>query len=205
MCVIWVTRIQKCLDSSVITSGVCVCVQHIFHDEVKTISKLKFKKIIEMKVDIHVRKELQKMKKSKTNHLIIGDKPKTAKYLTSKNLTVKEVQTLFRLRSRTVNIKDNQKSTYKDNPWCRTCSLFNETQEHVFQCSEIRTKVKHLNLNFNSVSYQMIYGNLEKQEKFVKIYQVLLETRSDILQNSLSPEVEDPSTGENTEMQLTSY
>ena len=51
----------------------------------------------------------------------------------------------------------------------------------------------------------MIYGNLENQEKFVKIYQVLLEARSDILKSSLSPEVEDPSTGDNTVMQLTSY
>ena len=46
--------------------------------------------------------------------------------MTSKQLSVAEVQTLFRLRSRTVNVKDNQKSSFKDIPWCRTCLLFNE-------------------------------------------------------------------------------
>ena len=159
----------------------------VTENEVKKISRQKFKKIVEYKVGIHVRKYFQKMKKSKTNHLVFGEKITAAKYLTSKKLSVAEIQTLFRLRSRTVNVKDNQKSSFKDNPWCRTCLLFNETQEHILYCSEIRSKVKHLDLDFNAVEHSMIYSSLDKQEKVAKVFHTLLQARSDIIENSPSP------------------
>ena len=62
--------------------------------------------------------------------------------------------------------------------------MFSETQEHVLQCSVLRDQVQHLNIDFSSVDYKMIFGNLEKQEKIVKIYHLLVQARSDKLNSN---------------------
>ena len=153
----------------------------ISENEVKQISKTKFKKIMENKVNGSARKYLENMKKSKTNYLKVVEKSAAAKYLFSKKLNLEEIRTLFRMRSRTISVKDNQKSSFKDNMWCRTCFLFSETQEHILQCSVLRDKVQHLSIDFSSVEYKMIFSNLDNQEKIVKIYHLLVQARCDIL------------------------
>ena len=163
--------------------------------EAKNMSKLKFKKIMETKVNTCARRYLERMKKSKTDHLKIDEKFSSAKYLFSKKLNVREIQTLFRLRSRTLNVKDNHKSSYKENMWCRTCHLFSETQEHILHCSIIRDKVKHLSIDFNSVSYNMIFGSMDNQEKLIKIYQIMVQARNDILNPKPSQSSPSPSGG----------
>ena len=145
------------------------------------------------------------MKGSKTRHIIVSDKNNPAKYLSSQKLSVPEIQTLFRLRSSTVNLKDNHKSSHRENPWFQTCFLFSETQEHILECTPIRNKVKQLNLDFKSVNYQVLFWSLLNQEKLAKVYKILLEARNDLLKTSPSPDVDDPSTGGITEMQLTNY
>ena len=159
------------------------------------LSKLEFKKILDKKVNTCARKYLERMKKSKTDHLIIDEKFSAAKYLFSKKLSVREIQTLFRLRSRTLNVKDNQKSSYKENMWCRTCHLFSETQEHILHCSIVRDKVKHLSIDFSSVSYNMIFGSMDCQEKLIKIYQIMVQARNDILNPKQSESSPSPSGG----------
>ena len=167
----------------------------ISDNDVQKISKLKFKKVIEAKVNTCARKYLENMKKSKTDHLKIDEKYTAAKYLFSKKLSVREIQTLFRLRSRTLNVKNNHKSSYKENMWCRTCHLFSETQEHILHCSVIRDKVKHLNIDFNSVTYNMIFGSMDNQEKLVKIYQIIVQARNDILKPKPNESSPSPSGG----------
>ena len=124
-------------------------------------------------------------KQSKTDHLKISDSITPAEYLTSTNLSVPEIRTLFRLRSRTINVKGNQSTSYRNNMLCRTCSLADENQEHVFLCTAIRSKVNFLKLD--SVDYQMIFGKLKEQEEFTKIYHVMLQARTDILKSKASP------------------
>ena len=136
----------------------------ISENEVKQMSKTKFKKIMENKVNGSARKYLENMKKSKTNHLKVVEKSAAAKYLFSKKLNLEEIRTLFWMRSRTISVKDNQKSSFKDNMWCRTCFLFSETQEHILQCSVLRDKVQHLSIDFSSVDYKLILSILENQE-----------------------------------------
>ena len=53
----------------------------ISENEVKQISKTKFKKIMENKVNVSAKKHLEKMKKSKTDHLKIVEKSVAAKCL----------------------------------------------------------------------------------------------------------------------------
>ena len=89
----------------------------------------------------------------------------------SKNLCLKEIQTLFKLKTEMNNVKNNFKSSHIENMWCQTCHLFSETQEHIKKTSEY--------------SYNMINGNIEQQEKFVKVYQVILDMRKDIVGEEL--------------------
>ena len=106
-----------------------------------------------------------------------------------------EISTLFKLRSRTIDVKANSESAHRDNMWCKTCHLFPETQEHLFQCSEIRKK--QTLVNYSELSYSMIYGSLEHQEKFAKSFHLMLMTRMDLIreQKTSTPSpLEDPCT-----------
>ena len=119
----------------------------------------------------------------------------TARYLFSKTMCMEEISTLFKLRSRTIDVKDNNESSHRDDMWCRTCHLFPESQQHLFQCSEIRNKIQ--SVDFKELDYSMIFGNLEKQEKLTKVYHLILLARKDILnekKKSSPSELEDPFT-----------
>ena len=155
-------------------------------EEIKKTSKTKFKSIIQTKMNVCIKSYFQKIqaKQSKTSHLKITENFKPAKYLSSRKLNPSEIRTLFRLRSRTISVKDNHSSSYKANMSCRTCFLSTETQEHVFLCAEIRRKLP--DMTYDEVNYQMIFGKLEDQEKFTKIYHLMLEARTDMM-SSPSP------------------
>ena len=153
-------------------------------EEVARISKLKFKELLKNKINEFAIKCFQAIqsKQSKSSKLEINKLRKPAKYLFSKNLCLEEKQTLFKLRSRTVDVKMNQESAYKNQLWCQTCFLFPESQQHLFYCTEIRKNMKGVNMM--GVNYEMIYGESEKQEKFVKIYHIILKVRKEILSKS---------------------
>ena len=102
-----------------------------------------------------------------------------AAYLLSKNLTVHEVKTLFKLRTRMINVKANFSSN-QDNLWCKACLLFKETQEHLIECPSIRIRVRHL-IKFSDFDINMIFGTLGQQEKFAKMFHIVLQARDEIL------------------------
>ena len=154
--------------------------------EIKNMSKNMFKKIILEKVNISVKKSFMRTQKrqSKTSNLKISENFKPSSYLFSKRLNVPEIQTLFKLRTRCIEVKGNQKSSYKDNMLCKTCSTAEETQQHVFECEQIRNKLGYV--DFSGLNYEMIFGRVEDQEKFTKVYHVVLKARDDILNTVVS-------------------
>ena len=114
----------------------------------------------------------------------ISENFQPSSYLFSKRLNVPEIQTLFKLRTRCIDVKGNQKSSHKDNMLCKTCSTAEETQQHVFECHQIRTKLG--SVDFSGLNYGMIFGRLEDQEKFTKVYHIVLQARDDILKTVLT-------------------
>ena len=78
-----------------------------------------------------------------------------------------------------INVKGNFGSG-QANLWCRTCQLFRETQQHLLECPSLRLKTKHL-IKFSDYDHSMIYGSLNNQETFTKMYHILLQAREDIL------------------------
>ena len=132
---------------------------------------LSFKKI---KLSIILRFQLGKSCTQRYCHSLLHikvSKFSPAEYLYSKKLSREEKRTLFKLRFATINVKGNMSSSFKDKMWCRTSFLFPESQEHIFYCSDLRIKLK----------YEMIHGNLQNQESFTKVYHLLLQARTDIL------------------------
>ena len=76
-------------------------------EEIRKMSKSKFKQLVQTKINEFAKKcalAIQS-KQSKTSKIEIYEKRKTAGYLLSKNLCKEEKQTLFRLRSRTIDVK----------------------------------------------------------------------------------------------------
>ena len=99
-------------------------------DEIKTFSKEQFRRVVKQKTEIFAANHLEGVKKSKTENIRFdGFKP--AQYLMSNNLTNDEVQTLFKLRTRMIDVKENFKTANNDNLWCIVCHIFSETQQHL--------------------------------------------------------------------------
>ena len=101
-------------------------------------------------------------------------------YLASKNLKISEIQTLFKLRNRMIDVKDNFKTSHKNNTWCRNCYLFRETQQHLVDCPAIRRRLNGI-VKFENMHYSMIFGPLKNQELYAKNYTIILSARDDLL------------------------
>ena len=117
----WVLTIQKDMDEI----GLLMT-----EKEVKEMSQEKFKAIVQSKINVSVTKYLLSKRGSKTAQLKFDIQP--SKYLFSKELNVEEIQTLFKLRTRTIDVKENQESSFKNNMWCRTCCIVKESQQHIY-------------------------------------------------------------------------
>ena len=88
---------------------------------------------------------------------------------------------MYKLRNRVIDLKENFKSSYQKNMWCRTCFLFSESQSHLLQCPAIVMKLKN-EIDFNSIEYSMLFSTIENQVKIAKIYTVILKTRLDLIE-----------------------
>ena len=169
----------------------------ISEEEVKNISLEKFKNMVQCKVKICVKKSFIKKQGSKTEHLKF-EISTPSKYLFSKVLNKDEIQTLLKLRTRTIDVKMNQESSYKNNMWCRVCLLFVESQQHIIQCPEVRKKLDYI--NFDHIKYEMIWGKLGEQEIFAKLYHLALNAWMDIRNYEKSSSTEDPCTSTDVEL-----
>ena len=107
-----------------------------------------------------------------------------AEYLQDSRFSTKMKQLLFRLRSRTLDVKQNFKNI-NQNPWCSSCGLFAQSQGHILQCPEITKHLRYLKGRTSKLDENDIYRNLEKQLIITKIYSDLLEIRETLTRNEL--------------------
>ena len=117
-------------------------------------------------------------------------------YLLSKNLNLKQIQNMFKLKTRMVNVFQNFQNEKKSNKWCKLCFLFIENQQHLANCPKIREKLKG-KIDFSTLDYSFISGSITQQDFFAKQYSTILETRDELLKEgqNVSPNG-DQSTGE---------
>ena len=105
----------------------------------------------------------------------------TSPYLLDNRFSKQERELLFRLRSKTVDVKENFKNAYLNNDMlCQLCKLVRCTQSHVIQCPKLITEIivdSQCQLSEND-----IYGNVDQQLLYVKVYKEFWDLRTRILE-----------------------
>ena len=152
-------------------------------EEIETLSKNKFKKFIQKKIENFALFELNELKlKHKKSQYLQSSSFKTAEYLVDSRFSRSEAQLLFKLRSQTLNIKMNFQNQHSIT-LCQICKLFLESQSHLLQCPKIVPNLKLLSLKTN-VDENLIYGSVENQLIIVKIYMEIMEIRKEMLEEN---------------------
>ena len=169
----------RLLDDDKNTLGI-----NLTDDEVKLLSRNKFKRIIRSKVEQFALSELNilKQKHSKSSYLH-SSSFKTEEYLEDGRFSKIEIQLLFKLRSQTADLKMNFPKRFADT-LCSTCKLFPESQSHVLQCPAIVPKLNLVAVQPCKLNENNIYGSIDEQLKIAKIYSTIFEVRSQILNES---------------------
>ena len=148
---------------------------------IKNMSIFSYKKFIKQKVRNTAFKNLQHIKnthsKVKNNHYNYFA---PQEYLLNKSFTNEQCSLLFNLRCRSVrDIKRNFPDQNGDNGNCPLCEVFPDTQEHLFECVVLRSKVK--NLNTTHIKYDFIFSDTNDQKEAVSLIAHLLSVRDKII------------------------
>ena len=140
--------------------------------KIKSMKKYKYKK--------HIKKEIRKaafdfLQEKKNGHSkvqdIVFDKLRPQNYIKSDKFSNDNVSLLFRLRSRTTNVKCNFKTQFKGNLKCSSGCLEEETQQHILQCKPLLDKIEE-NQEVATVVYEDIFDE-NKQLDAVILYSKL--------------------------------
>ena len=151
--------------------------------EVRKLSKNKFKSYLDHKIFVAVRNWLEKMRLSHSKCKYLPQfSGKPDNYILSKYLSQDEICKFLKLKTRMIKISDNY-CNGNPNILCKMCSLFPETQSHLMTCEKIRKQLEGV-IDFSTVDYKFLTGTNSQQETLAKIYTVILKTREDILQDS---------------------
>ena len=149
--------------------------------DVASLSKQKFRNYLLKKATQLTVKYLKKLKggKSKSIHLDVSDTT-ICTYLIDGRFSREERELLFRLRSRTINVKSNFPNAFlNNNMLCEICKIFPCTQSHLLQCPALTTKL--IVDSTVKLKDSFVYGNVEQQLLYVKIYAEFWKLREEVL------------------------
>ena len=153
---------------------------HINENLIQSMNVTDFKNIVKTSVRNAAFKKLQALKEShsKVEHNQYDNLNHPQVYLTSETITNQQCSILFALRSHSLRgIRENFKKMYLQNTLCPLCERFSDSQLHILQClvlKDIRPMVEN-------VEYNHIYGTTQQQEQLVKVYEIYLGIRDELL------------------------
>ena len=151
--------------------------------DIQSVSLYKFKQFIKKKAKelmIEYLSSLQQ-KHSKSKDLDVEDL-EMSPYLCDPRFNKTEREILFKLRSRTIQTKENFQNAYLNNDMlCELCKLFPCTQFHPLQCPSLMARIM-VDKNVD-ISEKHIYGSVDQQLLFVKIYSQFWDLRQEIMQD----------------------
>ena len=140
--------------------------------DIQEMSKEKWKSIVKQNIKEHT---FRKLMERKENHSKIKDlvysKFEMQDYLKpgSQIITRKEIEFIFKLRSKMVNIKANYKGSQKTIT-CSSCNNGEETQEHIYNFCEVMNKEAPEKVP-KKEDYNLINtGNIEEKLKVAKLF-----------------------------------
>ena len=156
-------------------------------EEIQGVSKNVFRNYVKEKA---IMKHLKNLSESKKKHSksknMRSYKFTQAEYIKDISLNTSEKQLLFRLRSKTLEVKKNFPGLHS-NDLCTSCGLFPESQSHLLQCTEIVVHLGYLAGTTSTIDENDIYRGIEKQKMIVKIYSDIIEIRERLEKRSQSP------------------
>ena len=148
------------------------CGINLTSTEISKMKKCKFKKLVYNRLQEVAREYLISLKEKHSKLDNIKNTYNLEPYLTSNNITTEEKQTLFKLRTRMIEVKDNFKSYYGQDLTCKFCPE-KETQSHLLVCREIVDTI-----DTSKYSYEDIFKDIKKQEPIARAYTKILKLRS---------------------------
>ena len=143
--------------------------------EISNMKKATFRRLVNTQIKELAREYLVNMKNNHTKMNKISDSYIFEPYLLSTNISTEEKQTLFKFRTRMVEVKSNFKTKYGQNLSCNFCPE-EETQIHLLSCKEL---VKDLDMS--NIEYDDIFKDITRQEKAAKELNKILKERNNRL------------------------
>ena len=162
------------------TMNIWVCL--LFDDDyIRSFSKSDYKKLVKKAVrTVAFNEYLSQLKQSRKLKNLSYEKFEIQDYIKNKNISNKEKQLLFSLRTRSYNVKNNFKNRFKGKLNCRLGCNHLEDQEHVFvYCKFIPSLI-------TIEEYSCIYGSITDQIVSIKKLFVIDSVRQSLI-DSLSP------------------
>ena len=140
-------------------------------EEIASCSQYKFKKLVEEKIKQKAQEHLimLQMKHSKTKYLHQEEEMKD--YLKSDELSTKEKQWLFKMRTRMCPNKTNFEGMYKADLFCSLCQdkSKKESEIHLLECKYYQ-KYPILYQEMKNIEYEDIFKDLAKQARAVRVW-----------------------------------
>ena len=146
-------------------------------DEISQMTKYSMKRMLKAKVcEVTSRYLISLQSRHSKSARVTLVAVSVAQYLTDDRFSQEERELLFRLRSKTLTVKENFSHLYYNRSMlCDLCHLFPCTQKHVMQCPELCADLvvdKDVRIEEEDV-----YSDVEKQLLYVKIFKSFWDLR----------------------------
>ena len=92
-----------------------------------------------------------------------------------------EVNLLHALRSRSINVKNNFSSKYRNDMSCPLCSTGRDDQQHILDCSVLKKKLVTKEAANNKVVYEDIFEDYLRQKEVTHLFAKLLKIRNSLI------------------------
>ena len=133
--------------------------------------RAKFKTLVNRNIREAVKKHLKGLKELHSKSRGLDSDLKVQPYLQTHEMSLKEKQLLFKLRTYTYNCKANFKHQFQPDIKCHTCNA-DDTQEHLLTCSIAS------DINCLEVKHDDIFGDIKSQIKVIKVMMKIDNRRS---------------------------
>ena len=156
---------------------------NITEDDIRNNSKLSLKKQVQNAITKVAFEHLQERAKShsKAREDLYTDL-KGMRYMKDQRFTTEDVNTLFKFRTRMFNVKNNFRNQYRaTNILCPLCKRSEDSQEHLFECSEIRQTLS-INHQQSNISHNDIFTNdCNKLLQVAQLLKAIISIREDLM------------------------
>ena len=134
-------------------------------------SKYKFKELVDKKIKEKAAQYLTELQTKHSKSKVLHQSPNIKEYLTTDQLSTREKQMLFKLRTMTTPNRSHFKGKYKDDLSCTLCKdpTSVENLKHLLGCSYLLSD-NQLSKEIKSIKYEHIFGELKEQIDAVKVW-----------------------------------